>query len=51
MVLKEAREMWAEQNPQEEGRNTGEGAEGMADPAGGIRWESPKEKRAQLTSN
>lgn len=34
--------MWAEQNSQAEGSNAGEEAQGMADLAGGIKWESPK---------
>lgn len=42
MVLKEAREMWAEQNPQAGGSNVGEETKRMADLASGIKQESPK---------
>lgn len=45
MVLKEARETWAEQNAQAEDSNIGEETQGMADLAGGIKQESPKQKR------
>lgn len=49
MVLKEAREIWTEQNLQAEGSKAGEETmgnaeetKGMADLAGDLKWESPK---------